>query len=220
MPEANGPSTRDFVGHDDLVFSFGPSWNGDVPAPFEVVANTVRLVDAVAPRVLILGFGLGAMARIVRKRRPAARITGVEPDVDLVRRSSAAEDLAGVELHRLSARDFLQRVRPPQDDDRFDLVIDDCFEMRGDEPVRPSGMNESAEWVAPWLQPRGIVVRNLLPEDGPVEEQTRDLAKRFRHRLVRRFRDWENVVVLTSSRPFPAASRAQLRPRLHRLPGA
>ena len=160
--------------------------------------------------MLILGFGLGAMAGFVLRQRPAARITGIEPDSAL--HHQAKQHFGDrVELLCAAAEEYLS-TKPPSEP--FDLVIDDCFEMQDGEPRRPTGMNESATLLSPWLTARGVLVRNLLPEDGTVAAQTRDLQQVFSHRMLRRFREWENVLVLASAQQFPSDARQRLRPRL------
>lgn len=203
-----------YVGSEDLVFSFGEAWSGQIPPPFLVAANSVRLLERQEPRILILGFGLGAMARLILARRPRAGIVGVEPDSEFF--AAALRELehsvAAVELLKLSAGSYLQRVASSAEVNRFDLVIDDCFEMRRGEPRRPVGMNRTAAALRPLLRDRGsIVVRNLLRDDGSIVDQTRDLREIFPYHLRRSFRDWENVLLLARRKPFPGRARQLLR---------
>lgn len=198
------------MGTEEVVFSFGAGWQGDIPPPFRVAANAVRLVACDAPCVLILGFGLGAMARLILEQRPAARIVGVEPDAELFSRAQQEFRRAPSvpALLRLPAQSYLGRRRRQ----RFDLVIDDCYEMIDGEPRRPAGMNQSGSRVVGLLNSQdSILVRNLLTDDGPVHEQTADLQSHFPYLLQRSFRDWENVLVLAKRTPFEPDARRSLR---------
>jgi spermidine synthase len=177
-----------------------------------VAGRTVLLVERAAPRVLILGYGLGAMASVALHHRPAARIVGVESSAE---RAAAARALAGpgraapgADVRCADALSFLRRTRA-----RFDLIIDDCFELARDgDTFRSPSLYEHAAAVRARLLPDGLYVRNLLPQQGiALDAQWRDVRASFRYWQLRRFREWENVLVVASDRLVAASAWRHLR---------
>lgn len=189
----------------DVVFTLRPGAVATLPAPFVVAARTVLLAPGASPDVAILGYGLGAMGGLLSKLRPTARIVGVELSKKLHRKSRRHAP-RNVELVQSDALRYLRRCRR-----RFDLVVDDCFVVGDDGPYRPSELLSHAELVASRMNPKGVAVRNLLPDAGQLEHQSEDLRAAFRYVHLRRFRDWDNVLVIASQEPLPARWRRLLR---------
>lgn len=190
----------------DVLFSFTPQWGGEVPPPFRAIARSVLLRPwATGVRVCILGYGLGGLAQLMRDVRQDTTIVGVDPDPWMV--DGAQGWLSGgVRLVQAGADEYLRRNRR-----RFDLVVDDCFELRRGVPVRPESCRALAASVHRSLQPDGVYVRNILPDPrGRYEDQIEDMRAVFDDVQVRWFRAWENRVVVASCRPVSAT-------RMHRL---
>jgi SAM-dependent methyltransferase len=157
--------------------------------------------------VLVLGYGLGTLGALLARIRPRSRIVGVERSPAYLRRAAPAAP-PNVELRRADAARFLASNRQ-----RFDLVVDDCFLLVRGEPVRVPALDRSARRVRASLRPGGVYVRNLLPDDDDaLERHCSDIRAAFPHLVYRRFRDWDNVLAIASTRALDAA---ELR-RLHR----
>ncbi len=193
-------------------FTFRPDWNGTAPLPFRAAAATVTLLGADRPlRVLILGFGLGAMGSMMRKHQPMCQVTGVEPDRRLYR--NALDALTeGIELHRTDAVRFLERT-----DRQFDLVLDDCYEMRtlsdsgGSEPYRPPALEVLPALAKSRMVPGGLYVRNLLDqEDLTLMDQQLHILNSFASAAERRFKSWDNVLTVASDAELDSSRIAHL----------
>lgn len=181
-------------------FTFRPDWPGPAPLPFRAAAAALDLVPTPDDRprsVLILGFGLGAIGGMMIRSEPAPRIVGVEPVAKLFQ---AARDALpeGIDLIRGNAVSYLRRC-----DAQFDLVLDDCFEIRsvdGDsQPYRPPRLEVLPELAKARLCAGGVYVRNLLDQDDlPIDQQLDGVRTSFRHLELRSFRDWDNVLLVAS----------------------
>ena len=149
--------------------------------------------------VLMLGLGAGSAARVVRAIAPRARIVGVELDarvVDAARRHFAL-DAVGVEVVQDDAARFLARERG-----RFDLVIEDIFVGRGRRLHKPAWLPEPGlALAARRLAPGGILVCNAIDE---ARAASRVLAGLLPHRVVLRYADFDNSVLVASTRPLDA----------------
>lgn len=205
-PAGERGATHLVVQTPDVLFSFTPEWGGEVPPPFRAVARCSLLRRWPRPlRVCILGYGLGGLARLIRDVRPDATIVGIDPDpwmVDEARPWLAPQ----VELVQATAGAFLSRNRR-----LFDLVVDDCFELRRGVPLRPASCMELAPLVERALQPDGVYVRNLLPDpEGRYADQMSDVRVAFGYVHVRWFKAWENRLIVASRRSLTPA-------RLHLL---
>jgi spermidine synthase len=198
----------DVVERGDLCFTCSPDRRRAAPRPFVVTARTVLLVEPADPAVLILGYGLGLMGAIVAGLRPQARIFGVEHSKRLAHRARAHLP-PGTELLCDDALAFLHRSRR-----RFDLIVDDCFVLRGDDAVRPAELHRHAALVKRRLRDGGLYVRNVLPQGRlTVADQTSDVKRHFPWLRLRRFRDWDNVLALAAGRPLPDGLLRRLEPR-------
>ncbi len=180
-------------------FTFRPDWKGPVPLPFRAAAATVSLLPTSRPpKVLILGFGMGAVGALMRRRRPDAKVVGVEPDPVL-----CAAALKGLDpnttLHLNDAASFLT-----ESNDAFDLVFDDCFIVTADEhgdeqPFRPRELEELPALAKAKLRPSGLYVRNLLDQsDLELKEQRLQILASFAHSAERTYREWDNVLLVAS----------------------
>lgn len=181
-------------------FTFRPDWPGPAPLPFRAAAAALDLVPVTEDRprsVLILGFGLGAIGGMMVRAEPSPRIVGVEP---LSKLFQAARDALpeGIDLVRGDAATYLRRT-----EQSFDLVLDDCFQIRNVEgesqPYRPPRLEVIPELAKARLGPTGIYVRNLLDqEDLPIDHQLDRVRASFRYLELRSFRDWDNVLLVAS----------------------
>ncbi len=192
-------------------FTFRPDWSGPIPLPFRAAAATIDLLQAFnAPRVLILGFGMGAMGSMMKTRMPSAKIVGIEPDRKLHKAATAALT-PDVTLRRSDAMSFLRRTN-----ETFDLILDDCFVVTADVsgeqvPYRPPKLEVLPELSKTHLSPNGIYARNLLDQDDlSLDQQRQRILKHFNTVCDRSFRDWDNVLVVASDFPLCRTTIAAL----------
>lgn len=186
-------------------FTFRPDWPGPAPLPFRAAAASLDLVPAPEDRprsVLILGFGLGAIGGMMVRADPPPQIVGVEPLPKLFQAALRALP-DGVDLVRGDAATYLRRGR-----DEFDLILDDCFEIRESEgesqPYRPPRLEVLPELAKARLRGGGIYVRNLLDQDDlPIERQLDRIRASFQNLELRSFRDWDNVLLVASDGELP-----------------
>lgn len=189
---------------DGTFASFWPHGGGATGSVWDaLVAPLLALPAARRRSVLILGFGGGSAARLVRSIAPRTHVVGVEYDGGVVAaaRRHFDVDALGVELVCGDARDVLRRERR-----RFDLVIDDVFVGRGRAVRKP-------EWLpmpflplaAKRLAPGGILVSNSIDEATSVRATLRALLP---HVVELRVDDYDNRVFAGSTRPLePRALR-------------
>lgn len=187
-------------------FTSRPDWAGPVPLPFKAAAATVRLLpnSITQPRVLVLGFGMGAVAALMRQQRDDLIIVGVEPDRSLYRSAQQAfaeDNLSGtVTLELNDALSFLNDTG-----ECFDLVLDDCFvvvadELDQDQPYRPEELEAIPALARTRLTAQGLYARNLLEQtDLPLSRQRDRIDQHFGFSAERRFRDWDNVLRVASN---------------------
>lgn len=110
--------------------------------------------------VLILGFGMGSVAWMIRNEyKSKARIVGVELDRWVIDQFCRYYDFEDIELHNMDAIDFLRENK-----EHFDLVCIDLFE----DELTPPQFEEEAflRLVAEALAPGGYVIYNKLPAVG------------------------------------------------------
>lgn len=171
-----------------------------------IAAPALLLQGRRAPRVLILGFGGGSAARIVRALLPDARIVGVELDPDVVRaaREHFALDAVGAELHVADALGFLRGERR-----RYDLILEDVFVGYGDAVHKPDWIPHPAHDLArARLRDGGILVSNTIDERARVENA---LASAFACVLRIDVEDYDNRILVASDAPLDArALRARV----------
>jgi spermidine synthase len=191
--------------------SFHPDrpWSGYV---WDALAATVLLCPTAAPSVLLLGCGGGTVLQLVRRLRPAARLTAVELDPRVLRFARRRFGLGseGAEIVEGDGVEFLARTRR-----RFDLVVDDMYAPSASGLARPV-RDEVAHLrrVSERLAPRGVAVTNATSDDDPpgLEIAVRDAHHEiFAHRVALEPRLGENVVLVGSRRRLE--TRALRRPR-------
>jgi spermidine synthase len=191
-----------------FYFTEPPDPDDGTPLPVVVLARCVRLCRPPDPEVLVLGYGLGRLGSLLAGLRPRSRILGIEQSADYHRRALATAP-PNVELRRSDAVRFLATTKR-----RFDLVIDDCFRLVGEEPVRVAALDRSAPRVRALLRPGGVYARNLLPDDAEhLERSCGDMRATFRTVRLRRFHEWDNVIAIGSDRILEARELARLSRR-------
>lgn len=180
----------------DVVFSVSAAGPGKLPRPYAYAARTAALVPKDRPRVLILGLGLGGVAAEMLRLTPGATVVGVDiaqTSIDYVR----AHPIAGLEVVQADALEYLA------DCDTFDVILDDCFVLVGDDAVRPEALLGVPTLAKKRLRRGGVYVQNTIRATGGRDAP--EISEVFRYRQERGFRDWENVLVAASQRPLDEA---------------
>ena len=199
------PANPLVVTSGDTCFTYSADSGIAAPPPYEAAARTSLLLEAAAPTVLILGYGLGAMGSRISHLRPSANILGIEPNADYVRVAGERAP-TNVSIRHDDALAFLRRTRR-----RFDLVIDDCFSLQSGDVRRPEGLDMVAELVARRVSATGIAVQNVLPDDTMgVAAELEEFSRFYETVETRRFREWENILVIGTNRPLPLGWRRRL----------
>ena len=129
--------------------------------------------------VLILGYGGGSIAELVKKQRQFnGNITAVE--IDPVIRDIAMEHfpeaLSGVELHIRDARDFLSQS--PQ---RYDLIAVDLFV--DDRVPAPFKEEDFIMELKAHLNLRGIIIHNFMFTDEDQRNNMMGLYHQYFHAI-------------------------------------
>ena len=76
--------------------------------------------------VLILGFGAGSVAKVINKKWPKAKITGIEIDpvvIKIAKEYFGADKIANLKIINQEAGQFVKKTK-----DKFDLVLVDCYQ--------------------------------------------------------------------------------------------
>jgi spermidine synthase len=149
-----------------------------IPAEFPITSPEAGYWAAMVPdqrpaHALLLGLGIGTVARLLEARFGSVRMTGVDDDPDVVALAELElADLAGLSIVRVDAFAFVQRC-----EDRFDLACVDLFRGGQMEPgvVRRPFLRR----LRALLAPRGLAAFNLFLD--------RRTATRL-HRIERVFR--------------------------------
>ena len=182
-----------------------------------LVAPIVVLPPGRRRSLAILGLGGGSAARLARTLAPTAHIVGVERDHDVLRAARRSFDLdgLGVEVHRGDARRWLERERR-----RFDLIIDDVFEVRARRAQKPDWVLTTGLGLAVRrLAPGGVLVSNSIDE-GPAV--ARRLGALRSHLVELRIDGLANRIFVASSRELDARGLRRLiaeEPLLERTVG-
>jgi spermidine synthase len=141
--------------------------------------------------VLILGFGGGSAARIVRALAPRAVIVGVERDPEVLRAAREHFDLdeIGVQIVESDARRYLGKTRR-----QFDAILEDVFvgtarAIRKPDWLPTPGLARAARHVARG----GILVSNTIDETTAVAAEMRRL---FPATLGIEIEEYDNRVVV------------------------
>ena len=153
---------------------------GSLHRVFEDAFALLRIEDRRVSRALILGFGAGSVADILRRLfEGRCRITGVEIDpevIDIHRAWFAAEPSPDLEVHCADAAAFVRTSR-----DCFDLVVVDVFV---DDRVPDSVQTpEFLRATAGLLAPGGLLVFNRIAHTDAAREESRRFATVFRETL-------------------------------------
>lgn len=77
-------------------------------------------------KILILGFGAGSAARVIKKKYPHADIIGVEIDpvvIWIARTYFKVDEISNLEIINKNAEQFVKSTK-----DRFDLTLIDCYQ--------------------------------------------------------------------------------------------
>lgn len=170
---------------------------------------------------LILGFGAGAVGRVLREAVQTERIVGIELDeIHLTIADGYFECSEGCEL---VAADAVEWVQDGAEGGRFDFILDDLYGEEDGIPVRCVPM--SLDWcrrLADLLNPGGMLVFNLVePEKVPHLPPLKDRQLRERFPYVKAFRmdGFENRIVAFSEAPLDeAVFLANLRQFCRRYP--
>ena len=135
-----------------------------------------RLVEQLGPapeqRILDLGCGTGTLALLIKERQPAATVSGLDADPEMLARAEEKVDEAGFEVELNEGRSDAI----PCDDGSFDAVVSSLFFHHLSRPVRDATAAEIVRVLAPggelhvadWGQPAdpvmglaGLVIRTL-----------------------------------------------------------
>ena len=187
----------------DVVFSVSATGPGRLPRPYAYAARCGWLVEAPAPQILLLGLGLGGIAAELVRLSPQCEVVGVElaaSSVDYVRRNP----IARVEVVHSDALEYLRRTRR-----RFDVVLDDCFCLVGEDAVRPRALAPLAGMARSRLVAGGVYVQNTIRDECGVAAP--EIDEHFGHRSERAFREWENILVVGSVSPLDTACWRRFR---------
>src|SRR5512140_296870 len=169
-----------------ILYSIRPDTAMETPAPWLALAAAPWVgerAEGRAPlRILILGYGGGTVARLIRGLDRNAEIIGVEPDPG-IRRIAATEmgvRALGATVVGTDACSYLSRRGPV-----FDAVIDDVFAPRRGRLARPGDAVRLPELVRRRLKPGGVYAVNLISPGGAEERATVERVRAvFRHVMV------------------------------------
>lgn len=149
---------------------------------------------------LILGFGAGALGRVLKEVVQPERIVGVELDeIHLTIADGFFECSEGCEL---VAADAVEWARDGAEGGSFDFILDDLYGEEDGIPVRCAPMD--LDWcrtLADLVTPGGMLVFNLVePEKVPHLPllKNRELRKRFKYAKVFSMEGYENRIVAFS----------------------
>ncbi len=168
------------VRRDKKLVLNAPHVNYSFGSLHEVFRNTFNQLNPDYQKiknVLVLGFGAGSVAAILRKENhcPCA-ITGVEIDeevIALAKKHFRLDELKNLELHIEDAAAFLSGGTK-----LYDLLVVDLFlDHRTPEKFLTAAFLKN---LYAHLQPRGIVVFNYLLYDYEAKEKAIAFEKEFR----------------------------------------
>lgn len=134
---------------------------------FQIVFKKLKIKDMNPKEVLILGFGVGSIASIIRRElKLNSHITGVEHDETLLALGDKyfkTLDLK-VDLHMMDAIDFVKSSKK-----QFDLIAIDLFE---DNEVPNKFLTiEFLDLCCNLLSPNGILVFNTIEDNKKQKSQ-------------------------------------------------
>jgi hypothetical protein len=168
---------------------------------WDALATAAFLSPARCETALVLGLGGGAVVHVLRGTARPRRIVGVEADERVLHAAAEAFPLAGEDLV-VEVGDAVDRALRPGE--RFDLVVDDLYEMAECRADRPAV--EGERWfraLARRTSPRGVVAVNFVDEAAYARAR-RALGRAWASfgTVVRfDFDAWRNVVVAATREP-------------------
>lgn len=169
-------------------------------------------------KVLMLGFGAGAVANKLRALIAPEQIVGIE--MDAIHLSIADGFFECAEGCELVAADAVEWARSEADCQAYDLIIDDLYSEEDEIPVRCAPLD--LDWfntLASLLRPGGMLVLNSVePEKVPhlAPLKNAKLRTRFPHVKVFRMEGYENRIVAFSERALDVACFQQHLRRIYR----
>ncbi|MBX3024765.1 methyltransferase domain-containing protein [bacterium] len=186
---------------------------------WDLLAAPVLLVAGQAPRVLLLGVGGGTVIRVIRALRPAAAVTAIDLDREVlaVARRAFALDRLGATIVCAEADAYLRSLPAPA---RFDVVIDDIYERAGAAMRKPRGWPATLRRALARLRPGGVLVCNALDR-----RDARALARALRRPATALTHAEYHNCILLFGRPTPGAravgralrASPPLRPTMQRV---
>ncbi len=192
------------------------------PTPWLLLAAAPFLVSEVqnggTPRIAILGYGGGTMARLILAAIPGAEITGLEPDAAVRRaaRSELGRDVRGIRLVADRAESWLERTG-----ESFHAILDDVYAPEGGRLGRPEAGVRLPALARRRLVAGGVYAANLISPATLRERRTMEtLARSFRHGASAATREFAHRVVCGSDRPIRRGDVAMALNRLLRSPSS
>lgn len=139
---------------------------------------------------LILGLGAGTVAKLIRKKWPDAKITGVDIDPIMIElgKKYLELDKYNVDIKITDAFSFLTHHSPPKS---YDLIIVDLY--NGDKFPKNFETEKYIQLVKSLLTKNGITVFNRLYFKGKKEE-----AIEFRKKIFKVFKKVETIYPITN----------------------
>jgi spermidine synthase len=153
--------------------------------------------------VLLLGVAGGTVLRVLRHLLPETRFTAVEIDAGIVAlaRRHMNLDACGAEIHIADAYSWIGQC-----DDRFDVVMDDCYLAGETDVYRPEKQpGRRLPDFHSLLAPGGLVLTNLITGSGH-----RTLQSRTRAAYKRQFKEVRSVTTPESMNETLAGGDAVL----------
>lgn len=136
-------------------FLTGYSWDA-------LAAGCCLYPTGTAPRILVLGLAGGTLVRQARRLIPAADLTAVEIDAELVELGREYMELDRLQCEVVidDAYRFLETTRHT-----FDIIIDDVYRTGPDDVERPLDHADllTRLWQRP-LAPEGLVLANFITD--------------------------------------------------------
>lgn len=131
------------------------AWNGGAEQSGKMVETLWEksLPNTLCPKnILILGLGCGVVTKVLAKKYPGAKITGIEIDPVMLEIGKKYFDLTGVKIILGDATKMLKKLKQ-----KYDLILVDTY--LGDQAVEIPGL-------AKILTKDGIVIFNVLEFTG------------------------------------------------------
>lgn len=143
---------------------------------FQKAFKKTKLADKNPQELLLLGFGAGSIAWIVRRElRLNGRITGVEKDsevIDFAKKYFQLEKLSNCEVIEADAYEFMKLEAST-----YDLIVVDLFE-EVDVPQQFCGP-EFIRLLAQHLRPKGLIYFNFVADTLERQERYLNFKTQF-----------------------------------------